>query len=94
MGVEPVSSGGRHALPPQLTVSAPQQMGNLFLVFGKTDPGAVVTVNGEPADVAADGSFKKTVTINREGSATLVVKAVDAAGNETVKQVKVFVESI
>jgi hypothetical protein len=82
------------ALPPQLTVSAPQQMGNLFLVFGKTDPRAVVTVNGEAADVAPDGSFKKTVTVNREGSATLVVKAVDAAGNETVKQVKVFVESL
>jgi hypothetical protein len=94
MGVEPVSFGGRQALPPQLTVSAPQQMGNLFLVFGKTDRGAVVTVNGEPADVEPDGSFKKTVAINREGSGTLVVKAVDAAGNETVKQVKVFVESL
>jgi hypothetical protein len=94
MGVEPATSGGRQALPPQLTVSAPQQMGNLFLVFGKTDPGVVVTVNGEPADIAPDGSFKKTVTVNREGSATLVVKAVDAAGNETVKQVKVFVESL
>jgi hypothetical protein len=93
MGVEPASFAS-HALPPQLTVSAPQQMGNLFLVFGKTDPGAVVTVNGEPADVAPDGSFKKTVTVNRDGSATLIVKAVDAAGNETVKQVKVFVESL
>lgn len=94
MGVEPVSFGGQHASPPHLTLSAPQQMGNLFLVFGKTDPGAVVTVNGEPADVASDGSFKKTVTLNREGYATLVVKAVDAAGNETLKQVKVFVESL
>jgi hypothetical protein len=94
MGVEPVSFGGQHAAPPRLTVSAPQQMGNLFLVFGKTDPGVVVTVNGESADVAPDGSFKKTVTVNREGYATLVVKAVDAAGNETLKQVKVFVESL
>ena len=94
MGVEPVSASGLRGSPPQLSVSAPQQMGNLFLIFGKTDPGTVVTINGEPADVAADGSFKKTVTVNREGSATLVVKAVDAAGNETVKQVKVFVESL
>jgi hypothetical protein len=69
-------------------------MGNLFLIFGKTDPGVVVTINAEPADVARDGSFKKTVTVNREGSAILVVKAVDAEGNETVKQVKVFVESL
>jgi hypothetical protein len=88
------AAGSNRGSPPRLTVSPPQQMGNLFLIFGKTDPGAVVTVNGEPADVEADGSFKKTVTLNREGSAALIVKAVDAAGNETVKQVKVFVESL
>jgi len=88
------AAGDNRGSPPRLTVSPPQQMGNLFLIFGKTDPGAVVTVNAEPADVEADGSFKKTVTINREGSAVVIVKAVDAAGNETVKQVKVFVESL
>jgi hypothetical protein len=92
MGAE-LASGVRGS-PPRLTVSPPQQMGNLFLIFGKTDPGVVVTINAEPADVARDGSFKKTVTVNREGSAILVVKAVDAEGNETVKQVKVFVESL
>jgi hypothetical protein len=80
--------------PPRLTVTQPQQMGNLFLIFGKTDPGAIVTVNAEPADVEPDGSFKKTITIDREGYATLLIKAVDAAGNETVKPVKVFVESL
>jgi hypothetical protein len=82
------------ALPPRLVVSPPQQMGNLFLIFGKTDPGAIVTVNAEPADVDSDGTFKKTISIDREGYATLVIKAVDAAGNETVKPVKVFVESL
>ena len=82
------------ALPPRLVISPPQQMGNLFLIFGKTDPGAIVTVNAEPADVESDGSFKKTITIDREGYATLVIKAVDASGNETVKPVKVFVESL
>jgi len=86
-----VVAGGR---PPGLTVSAPQQMGNLFLIFGKTDPGAIVTVNAEPADVEPDGSFKKTVTIDREGYATLIVKSVDAAGNETVRPIRVFVESL
>jgi len=80
--------------PPRLTVTRPQQMGNIFLIFGQTDPGVIVTVNGEPADVEADGSFKKTISVDREGYATLVIKAVDAAGNETVKPVKVFVESL
>ena len=94
MLAEPVPVGMARSSPPRLTVSPPQQMGNLFLVFGKTDPGAIVTINAEPADVEADGSFKKTVTIDREGYATLIVKAVDSAGNETVKPVKVFVESL
>jgi hypothetical protein len=88
------AGGVNRGSPPRLTVSPPQQMGNLFLIFGKTDPGAVVTVNAEPATVEDDGSFKKTVTVNRDGSNVLIVKAVDAAGNETVKQVKVFVESL
>ena len=53
-----------------------------------------MTVNAEPADVEPDGSFKKTITIDREGYATLIIKAVDAAGNETVRPVKVYVESL
>ena len=56
--------------------------------------GAIVTVNAEPADVEPDGSFKKTITIERDGYSMLVIKAVDAAGNETVKPLKVFVESL
>ncbi|MEP6800972.1 MAG: FecR domain-containing protein, partial [Acidobacteriota bacterium] len=93
MLTEPPRMGGL-AQPPHLAISPPQQMGNLFLIFGKTSPGAIVTVNAEPADVESDGSFKKTITIDREGYATLVIKAVDASGNETVKPVKVFVESL
>jgi hypothetical protein len=94
MVTEPIKAAGGNAAPPDLTVYPPQQMGNLFLVYGKTEPGAVVTVNAEPADVEADGSFKKTITIERDGATVLVVKSVDAAGNETVRRVRVFVESL
>ena len=94
MTAEPISNAANRGSPPRLTVSPPQQMGNLFLIFGRTDAGCVVTVNSEPADVEQDGSFKKTITLSREGSAVIVVKSVDASGNETVKQVKVFVESL
>lgn len=85
---------GPNAAPPPLTVFPPQQMGSLFLIFGKTDPGASVTVNGELADVHSDGSFKKTITIDKDGYAMLIVKAVDAAGHETVNRIRVFVESL
>ena len=94
MATEPPKGGGGDAAPPELTVFPPQQMGNLFLVYGKTEPGAIVTVNAEPADVEADGGFKKTITVERDGAAMLVVKSVDSSGNETVKRVRVFVESL
>jgi hypothetical protein len=94
MVTEPLRAGGGDSTPPELTVYPPQQMGNLFLVYGKTEPGSVVTVNAEPADVEPDGSFKKTVTVERDGATVLVVKSVDASGNETVRRVRVFVESL
>jgi len=94
MVTEPLKASGSTGAPPELTVYPPQQMGNLFLVYGKTEPGAVVTVNAEPADVEPDGSFKKTITIERDGATVLVVKSVDASGNETVRRVRVFVESL
>jgi hypothetical protein len=94
MVTEPIKAAGGSSAAPDLTVYPPQQMGNLFLVYGKTEPGAVVTVNAEPADVEADGSFKKTITIERDGATVLVVKSVDASGNETVRRVRVFVESL
>jgi hypothetical protein len=94
MLTEPVRSGSGDVTPPALAVSTPQQMGSLFLIFGKTEPGAIVTVNAEPADVEPDGSFKKTITIERDGYSTLIIKAVDASGNETVRPIRVFVETL
>jgi hypothetical protein len=94
MTTEPVAAAGGDTTPPPLEVYTPQQMGNIFLIYGKTEPGAIVTVNAEPADVEPDGSFKKTITVERDGAAMLTVKAVDASGNETVKRVRVFVESL
>ena len=94
MTTEPAATAGGDTTPPPLEVYTPQQMGNIFLIYGKTEPGAIVTVNAEPADVEPDGSFKKTITVERDGAAMLTVKAVDASGNETVKRVRVFVESL
>ncbi|MEO8349977.1 MAG: FecR domain-containing protein [Acidobacteriota bacterium] len=91
---EPLRAGIGDTTPPELSVLPPQQMGNLFLIFGKTERGAVVTVNTEPADVGNDGTFKKTITIERDGYAVLVIKSVDAAGNETIRRMRVFVETL
>jgi hypothetical protein len=78
--------------PPKLEVQRPTQMGNFFLVQGVTEPGATVTVNGEPVDVAGDGTFKKTVALTREGWNTIVIRATDPAGNSSEDRKTVRVE--
>jgi hypothetical protein len=79
--------------PPRLEVKRPTQMGSLILVEGATEPGATVTINGEPVSVAGDGTFRKTVTAKREGMNTLVVRAVDPAGLSTERQLTIFIET-
>jgi hypothetical protein len=67
-------------------------MGNFFIVQGTTEPGATVTVNGETVEVAGDGTFKKTVALNREGWNMIVIKATDPAGNTAEDRKQVYVE--
>ena len=78
--------------PPRLEVAKPTQMGNFFIVQGTTEPGATVTINGEAVEVAGDGTFKKTVALNREGWNTIVIKATDPAGNTAEDRKQVYVE--
>ena len=85
-------AGAPAGTPPPLQIETPQQMGNLFLIFGHTDPSASVSVAGKRADVEPDGSFKTTVSVDTEGESQIVVKAADAAGRETVKRIRVYVE--
>lgn len=78
--------------PPRLEVSRPQQMGNLILLNGATEPGTSVTINGEVVEVGGDGTFKKAVALGREGWNTIVVRATDPAGNVAERKESVFVE--
>ncbi|HEX3582025.1 MAG TPA: FecR domain-containing protein [Thermoanaerobaculia bacterium] len=79
--------------PPTLVLKAPFNIGGQFYIIeGQTEPGATVFVNDEEADVETNGHFKKLVSFNKVGQNTVVVKAVDAAGNQTVKSQVVLVE--
>jgi hypothetical protein len=78
--------------PPKLELQRPTQMGNYVLIQGATEPGATVTVNGEPVEVLGTGAFKKTVMLSHEGMNSVVVVAIDPAGNKTEKRETVFVE--
>ncbi len=78
--------------PPPLELEEIKSYGSIFIVAGKTEPGAQVDVNGEPVQVEADGTFTKTVQITKEGRNTIEIRARDAAGNETVATPRVRVD--
>lgn len=87
------SSAASDTTAPPLTLKAPFNIGGQFYIIeGATEPGATVFVNDEEADVETSGHFKKLVSFNKVGQNTVVVKAVDAAGNQTVQSQTVLVE--
>jgi hypothetical protein len=70
--------------PPDLTITDPEDglYTNLDLVWvnGSTDPGANVTIDDQPVEVDANGSFSVSLTIV-EGPNAIVVTATDELGN-------------
>ena len=80
--------------PPSLEVYEVQSYGSLAIVNGKVEPGASVTINGEPVSAQLDGSFNKTVELKQEGWSFIEVVATDAWGNATRQRQRVFVDAI
>jgi hypothetical protein len=71
-----------------------------FLVFayqviinGRTEPGAVVSIDGQKVDVYDDGTFTAVVKLRREGNNTLTIMAQDISGNETQIKRTAYVEA-
>jgi hypothetical protein len=80
--------------PPLLEVLDTDRYGSIFIVQGRTDPGATVQVNGEPVSVDADGSFTKTIQLEGDGWSFIEIQARDAWGHTTEQRRRVFVESL
>jgi hypothetical protein len=80
--------------PPKLEVIPPQQLGHLFIVRGRTEVGATVTINGEDVELDGEGQFSKTVELAKDGWNDLVIAAVDPSGNRTERRERVFVEGV
>ncbi|MFK7999209.1 MAG: hypothetical protein AB8H86_06410 [Polyangiales bacterium] len=69
--------------PPTVTLRSPtpgQIVQEGAIVAGRTEPGAVLTINGARAQVNADGSFRSTTQV-RPGLTNIVVVVRDAVGN-------------
>ena len=79
--------------PPQLTIEELQPYGSLVLVNGRTEPGAKVTINGEPVSVQLNGSFSKTIQMTQVGFAFITIVAADAWDNSVEIQKRVFIDA-
>lgn len=85
------------AEPPTIEMVFPQDGQSIskdnrnITVKGKTNEGVKVTVNDFWAISGDDGLFSYTITL-QDGDNTIRIKATDAAGNETTKEIKVKVE--
>ncbi len=90
------STGGgerRDTTPPELDLDEVKTYGSIFMVAGRSEPGARIEVNGEQVKAGVDGTFTKPVQLTKEGWNMIEIRARDAWGNETMRRHRVFVES-
>lgn len=86
-------AGEKDETPPALDLEDVKSYGSIFIVDGQSEPGAQVEINGEQVKVAADGSFTKTVQLEKEGWSFIEIRARDSWGNVTSRRHRVFVEN-
>lgn len=79
--------------PPPLEIVGADRYGNIFIVGGRTDPGATVEINGESVTVDAGGAFTKTIQLSGESWSIIVVRARDAWGNTREQRLRAYVET-
>jgi hypothetical protein len=78
---------------PPLTMKTPFHVGGqYYTIAGTTESGATVFINDEEVDVESSGAFQKLIALAKVGRNTIVIKAVDAAGNQKVESQTVIVE--
>ena len=53
-----------------------------MIINGRTEPGAVVSIDGRSVDVYDDGTFTAVIKLKREGKNVLKIVAQDLSGNE------------
>ena len=80
-------------IPPKLEIQEPVQTGPMLIINGKTEPGALLWIDGEKVDVYDDGSFYAVVRLRKEGVNEVVFEAQDAAGNKARVLKRALVES-
>ena len=87
----PNSAGRGDGPPPPLTIETLDVRANILQIKGRTEPGATVTVNGQPVDVQVDGSFNEFIQLGKTGRQVVVVRAVGINGGENEQRRPVLV---
>lgn len=77
--------------PPPITLTI-RMNGTFAMLQGQTEPGAVLTLNGEVLPTFADGSFSTTYVVSGTGRRPLVFEATDLSGNVTVERREVWLD--
>jgi hypothetical protein len=80
-------------VPPALEVLDFLPSGHLVIVNGRTEPGALLIVDGQKIDVYDDGAFTAVVRLKRDGMNEVEIVAQDPAGNQNRMRRSVYVES-
>ncbi len=76
--------------PPFLDVTITPK-GRVVIITGKTEIGVKIYVNGKLVRADSYGNFYSTLYYNKSGVKTVVIEAVDSAGNMTKKQKEVVI---
>ena len=79
--------------PPPLEVVDFLPSGHLVIINGRTEPGAVLSIDGQKVDVYDDGAFTAVVRMKKDGLNEVEIVAQDTAGNMTRMRRSVYVES-
>jgi hypothetical protein len=79
--------------PPPLEFIDFLPTGHLVIINGKTEPGALLTIDGKKIDVYDDGTFTAVVRMKQEGYNDLRIVAQDSAGNTSRTRKRVYVEA-
>ncbi len=73
-------ASGPPASPPPLVLEAVDLRGTILHVRGRTEPGALVTLSGQPAEVGSDGGFDEFLTLDTAGPHDVIVRATGIDG--------------
>ena len=78
--------------PPTLTIAPIRQLGHLFIIEGRTELGATITINDAKVETDNKGNFRRSVEVHRIGWNDIVIRSTDPAGNQISRRERVFLE--